>query len=136
MHVHLTDALQAHLLGHARSAAPFEACGLVGGRQRGATICLDRYRPQINRSPRAATFAIDPRDIARACAELHAEQRQLLAVFHSHCNRAAVPSAADRAGAWPELLQLLCAVYGDAAGAVRAWSPSLDWAAVPVTISA
>lgn len=136
MLVQLTSDLLSRLRAHAVAAAPHEACGLVAGHRRGAKLRLERYLPQRNRSRRAAAFAIDPQDIAGAVAALHESRQVLLAVYHSHCGHAAVPSAADRRGAWPELLQLICPVYGGAVGALRAWSPELDWASVPLTTSA
>lgn len=73
---------QAAAAEHARRAFPREACGL---------LVDGRFLPCRNTARGTDHFAMDARDYAR-CEELG----RIEAVFHSHPNASANPSAADR----------------------------------------
>ncbi len=110
------------------AAAPEEACGLLLGEQQagapGAGLrlallwpCLNIWRPAAQRRRR---FAIDPREqlLAQKWARRHGWQ--VIGTVHSHPRGPAVPSAIDRAWAFPPTLMLIA---GPAAGPRAWWLP-------------
>lgn len=52
-------------------------------------------------------FALDPTEIAVTERALRSAGLRIAGLFHSHPGALAWPSEADRAGVWPELLQVI-----------------------------
>lgn len=110
------------------AAAPEEACGLLLGEcqneSRGTVLrlgllwpCLNVWTPAAQRRRR---FAIDPREqlLAQKWGRRHGWQ--VIGTVHSHPRGPAVPSAIDRAWAFPPTLMLIA---GPGAGPRAWWLP-------------
>lgn len=79
------------MVEHARQEFPNECCGLLAGR--GSRVAR-LYRGQnIDRSP--FTYRLDPQEQHRFFKEIDAAELELLAIYHSHTQSAAVPSRTD-----------------------------------------
>lgn len=133
--VRIAAAVALQLRAHAAAAYPCEACGLLGGTRLARGVHLDVYLPQNNRAAQRHRFALDPLAILHADARLRASGRALLGVFHSHPDRSATPSAADRAGAWGSLVQVITPVLRGEPRDPRAWSAGGIWAPLPLAIT-
>jgi len=84
------------MIRHAESAAPEEACGLVAADSDGqATLayCL------TNQDASPLSYTLDPAEHIKALHDAESRGWHLAAVFHSHPNGPAVPSATDVAKA-------------------------------------
>ncbi len=92
MSFHLTRAQYDRIVAQARSEAPLECCGLIGGQ---GETALKVY-PTRNADQSRAHYTIDPRD------QLHAERDiedvhgwKISAFYHSHPRSDAYPSPTD-----------------------------------------
>jgi len=96
----------------ATNGYPYEVCGLLLAQDPATEGRIDRLVELPNRhsGDRRVRFRIDPSDYQ--AGEQWAEDRGLrvAGVFHSHPDRAANPSAEDRAGAWPGFHYLIVPV--------------------------
>ena len=81
-------AIREHLIAHAQSEAPNEACGLVAFRKQVA----ERYLPGENTFASPYRFELRPGDPADFFLE---DEGYELAVFHSHPETAPRPSRTD-----------------------------------------
>ena len=93
------------MIRHARSNAPIEACGLVAvGPDGRATLAY--CMTNLDASPVA--YTLDPSEHIEALHHAESNGWHLAAVFHSHPNSPAVPSATDVAKALePEWLYVI-----------------------------
>lgn len=97
------------IIAHLEDAFPLEACGILAGQAGGATAL---YVVE-NRLQSPTRYEMDAGQQLQAM--LHIEDAELtwLAVYHSHPNGPAYPSATDIAEAYyPELVQLIFSFDG------------------------
>ena len=111
-----------YIAQHSRYMYPHECCGLLLGHE--------------STTARSVVTAISCKNIAAtkhvsyciaAEAYMHAEQYanahklQLLGVFHSHPNSAAIPSRTDTANAFPYFSYLIISVSNTSIAEMRSW---------------
>lgn len=114
----LTREQAQQLLEQARSDAPHETCGIIGGR--------DGRAEQIIPLPNVATdplhnFYAEPTALARALTRLTAEKTDVLAIYHSHPFTEPIPSASDiQQAGYPNAVQLIISLR-DSQPAFAAW---------------
>lgn len=92
------------LVSHCERAAPEEACGLLGGTDRGGLTVVTVY-PAENLLHSRTGFRLSRAQVAAAEDAMRARGERLCGCFHSHPTAAARPSAHDRrhasrAGFW------------------------------------
>lgn len=80
------------MLAACKAAHPYEACGLLGGRDEWAFVHVPV--PNAAADP-ARRFDMDPREFGRALRDLGARSLAVVAVYHSHPRTAPAPSRAD-----------------------------------------
>jgi proteasome lid subunit RPN8/RPN11 len=114
------------LLEHARAELPNEACGLLGGDLASTTVTAFHTARNEHASP--YRFSIDRRDLVRITYALEGAGQDLVAIFHSHPNGPARPSATDlREARYPMALHVLAGLGASAtrdsapASLLRAW---------------
>lgn len=79
---------------------PRESCGCLLGSREGGAVRVRRVTRGRNTSSRARDrYELDPRDLVRAEDGGRARGLEVVGVWHSHPDRPAEPSEADRAGA-------------------------------------
>lgn len=114
------DAVRADL----ERAYPHEGCGLLVGRVESAAQVLDRA-PADNRRlaewAAARRYLIDPDEFLRLSREAAERGLEIVGVYHSHPDAAAVPSAYDREHAWPWYCYLIVGIRRGFAREARAW---------------
>lgn len=114
----LTPALREELIGESRQALPDEACGILLGHhgvvRQLVAMTNQARRPQDH-------FALDPLEYMHA--ERDAGQRgfDVIGVWHSHPDGAAVPSESDRRAAWPGWLYVIVGTPDSAQPDIRGW---------------
>lgn len=102
----LSREVHGQLLGHARSAMPAEAVGLLGGL--GSIVTVAATLPNLA-GPGA--FYADPRAQFLAQRQLAAAGLEVLAIYHSHPGGGAALSARDLRFAMPwRVIQVVVAV--------------------------
>ncbi len=115
----LSRAVLDEMLAHVAGLWPEEACGLVGGRD-GRAVRL--YAVENTRHSPVA-FEMDPLQQINAMLAMEAEGLELIAIYHSHPDGPARPSATDVANAYyPDAVQLIISLADRARPSVRAFT--------------
>ncbi|WP_295478096.1 M67 family metallopeptidase [uncultured Sutterella sp.] len=110
------------MLGHARSEAPLEACGLAAGRALDGDVReVVRIIPLPNAHASPAHFTIDPKAQLAALKAIRAEGLELLGNWHSHPATPARPSLEDRRHAHDPRASYLILSLADAAPVLRSF---------------
>jgi proteasome lid subunit RPN8/RPN11 len=128
----LARSVHEQVLGHARSALPAEAVGLLGGLD--STVTVSIGLPNL---AGLGAFSADPRAQFLAQRQLAADGLELLAIYHSHPGGGATLSARDQQFAQPwQALQVVVAVarpFGRA-DELRAFRPGSPPTEVPLQV--
>jgi proteasome lid subunit RPN8/RPN11 len=122
---------------HARRAYPYECCGALVGRARGAGEAGrgDGVEREVRRAVPLAndrTHERERRYIISAGAVLEVERDaardglEVVGFYHSHPDHPAEPSAFDLEHAWPWYTYLIVPVRAGAPGAPRGWRLAED----------
>jgi proteasome lid subunit RPN8/RPN11 len=133
---------------HGEAGYPFEICGFLVGRVGGGDRIAVHAWPVRNAweddpAARAAMltgladetatadrwqsegegrrFLVDPKELLAAMKRARARGLEIVGVYHTHPNHPAVPSAFDRAAAWPEWSYLILSVRQGRAREARSW---------------
>lgn len=103
--VYLPLSLVNQILTQALDSASTEICGLVAGRNGRPTRCFPI--DNVAAHPRQA-FLLDPRQQIDAMRQMREQGETLFAIYHSHPDTSAIPSAQDlKLAAYPETLYLI-----------------------------
>ncbi len=101
----LPRALAVRILQHAQASPEAEVCGLLGGREGQAVSCYPV--PNVAPAP-TRRFRMEPRAQIAAFRRMRERGETLYAIYHSHPQGPARPSAVDLAeAAYPEAFQLI-----------------------------
>jgi [CysO sulfur-carrier protein]-S-L-cysteine hydrolase len=101
----IAQSLIDEMVAHAREDLPNECCGMVGG--------SDGEAAEVIRVENAAAsplrYEMDPKAQYDAWKAIEDQDRELLAIYHSHTKSAAYPSQTDvnQAVAWPDQVYLI-----------------------------
>ncbi len=93
-------------------ARPTEACGLLLGIESDVETEVRRVLHARNVASAPDRFEVDPGDVVRADRTARDGGMRIVGVWHSHPDRPARPSRADRDGAWSGVSQLVLSVDG------------------------
>ncbi len=99
------------MISHCEQESPYEACGLITGKEGMAA----RIWPMenIDRSP--VSFAMDLNQLRVAFEQMEENREELLAIYHSHPTDRAYPSAEDIAmHNYPEAGYIIVSLAGRA----------------------
>ena len=107
------------IIDHARRETPRECCGIIAGRD-GVPIRLYETR---NVAPGNRLYEIDPAQlIDLEFRELPARGLELVAIYHSHPESPAYPSATDvELAFWPDAVFLICSLANREQPEIRAF---------------
>ncbi|MFU8821298.1 MAG: Mov34/MPN/PAD-1 family protein [Gammaproteobacteria bacterium] len=119
--IRLPRALHDAILAHCLAELPLEGCGLLLGERHGASATVLEARPAHNVRASATQYEIQAEDVLAADQAARAAGCMLLGAWHSHPGGAPVPSAQDRAEAWPDWCYLVVGLAAPAAPRLRAW---------------
>ena len=79
------------LIDHARRDFPLEACGILGG----TDSTVSAHYPMANTDQSNEHFMMEPREQFAVIKDLRAKGLKMLAIYHSHPETPARPSAED-----------------------------------------
>ena len=91
MELKITEQVLAGLMAHSRETAPHEACGYLAERN-GVVV---QMFPLTNTDQASDHFTMDPAEQFRAVRKMREQGLKLRAVYHSHPETPARPSAED-----------------------------------------
>lgn len=139
------DNLRA-IRAHAEQAYPEECCGLLVGQsaatsksgERQVVSCVPAENTwnaaavaavgSLSRAPeleaaqtKDSRYWIDPQLMVRVQRDARAQNLDIIGVYHSHPDHAAVPSECDRTLAWQEYSYIIVSVTQGKATDVRSW---------------
>ena len=80
-----------NIIAHAREGFPLEVCGILGGRD-GAVSAIFRM---TNTDASNEHFMMEPKEQFSVVKELRAKGLEMMAIYHSHPETPARPSAED-----------------------------------------
>lgn len=115
--------MRAAIESAARAEYPREACGVLVGRVAGGTAHVERATRARNRAagPTSDRFEVDPGHLVLAEDEARAEGLDVVGVWHSHPDRPATPSQADRDAAWGGWSYVIASVGPAGVRELRSW---------------
>lgn len=87
----VTRAVHDAIIAHAASAAPFEACGLLGGTLGAVTL----FEPVVNAAASPVRFELDGTGMLAAERSIEDRGAAVVGVMHSHPSSLAWPSDTD-----------------------------------------
>ncbi len=104
------------MVAHARSEAPNECCGMVGGRE-GVPVAV--YRA-ANAEASPLRYSIAPDEQFRLMREIEDAGDELVAIYHSHPKSAAYPSQTDvNLSGWPDAVYVIVSLQDSESPDVR-----------------
>ena len=100
--------MRTAITGHAMRDAPRECCGIIAGRD---GVAMQLYETR-NIAAGNRFYEIDPAQlIDLEFRELPAQEFQITAIYHSHPESPAYPSATDvELAFWPDAVFLICSL--------------------------
>lgn len=116
----------ARIEGWATSRYPYEACGLLVGRDQGAesaaaeTVSVVRAR-NLNRERPGDRYLLDPDTYLATDREARSNGLDIIGIWHSHPDCPARPSMTDLEGAWEGLSYVIVTTTEHGAGELRSW---------------
>jgi len=119
--VRLAPGLRDAIVAHCLEALPHEGCGLMLGRRDGAAATVTEILPARNTRASPDRYEIEPEAVLAADRRARAAGVLLLGAWHSHPGGAPVPSATDRAEAWPDWCYLIVGLADTAHPQLRTW---------------
>jgi proteasome lid subunit RPN8/RPN11 len=134
---------ESHILAirtHAEKTYPEECCGLLLGQVTGDVKTLVEVWPTKNAwsaesednwpEQKGLTekrrYAISPADLLKAMKDGRDRFLEIIGIYHSHIDCAAVPSEFDRAGAWSQYSYIIVSVRQGASADLLSWSLDTD----------
>ncbi len=125
----LPVALRQQLSDLVKASYPFEACGLLVGREEDKRTAVVRIAParNLNREQPRRRYLLDPQDFLAADQAARAQGLEIVGFWHSHPDSPARPSRTDLEGAWAEYSYLIISVTGaggdgaEGAESFRSW---------------
>lgn len=111
------------MIGHARAAAPEEACGILAGRRSGSQREVLRAVPcrNVHAGDRRRHFLIDPEEQIAAQREAREGGLEILGFYHSHHTGSAAMSDEDCRQAHPHVSNLILAFRAGSFAEARSW---------------
>lgn len=101
----LPRPLVNQLLTQSQQDAEHEICGLIARRADGTLVC---YPVENDANPSTTRFNMAPEAQLAAMRQMHEQNEQLLAIYHSHPHAPAYPSVEDlRQHEYPGALRLI-----------------------------
>jgi proteasome lid subunit RPN8/RPN11 len=106
------------MVDHARKEFPFEACGILAGRDGEAS----KLYPLQNEERSEVSYFASPKEQIKAFKKMREEGLELVGIYHSHPNSPARPSQRDvELAFYPEAVYLIVSLKSPDMPEVRAY---------------
>lgn len=111
------------MVAHARSGAPEEVCGILGGTRDGREHRVAKRHPAENVADRPRSrYEIDPREQLDRMETVADAGREVVGFYHSHPRDPPEPSPTDvEQATWPDRSYVIVSLDEDATETVGAW---------------
>ncbi|MFU8896116.1 MAG: M67 family metallopeptidase [Gammaproteobacteria bacterium] len=119
--VRLAKGHRDAIIGACDAALPNEGCGLLLGWRDDAVAEITAVLPADNTLASPHRYEIAPETVLAAERRARAAGSLLLGAWHSHPGGAAIPSAIDRAEAWPDWCTVIVGLAAPGRPELRAW---------------
>jgi len=107
------------ILDHCRTAFPNEACGILSGK--GGQV--SRVYAMANIEPSPVSYFMDPAEQLSVQKEMRDRGERMMAIFHSHPQSPAYPSAKDiKLAFYDDAVYMIVGLSGSGAGEIRAFT--------------
>ncbi len=87
----ITRELLAELISHCKETYPYEACGIIAGKDR----VVKKVYPMTNIEKSGVSYMMDPKEQFIVMKDLREQGLEMTAIFHSHPYADAYPSPRD-----------------------------------------
>lgn len=125
-HVTWNPEVAAVVSDEAARAYPGECCGLLFGTGPTEVVTAEPIANAESDERRTVAYLLAPGEYRRAEQRARGIGLDVVGVFHSHPDQAAVPSDSDLAEAWPGWLYVIVPVEEGRAGVARGWRLRAD----------
>lgn len=136
----LSDSHLLSIRSHAENTYPEECCGLLLGQVTGDVKTLvavlptknawsaeaEEHSPEQKVLTKQRRYAISPADMLKGMKDGRDRNLEIIGIYHSHPNSAAVPSECDRTLAWPQYSYIIVSVRQGHCEDLRSWSLDSD----------
>ncbi len=118
----LPHRIYEEIIAHAREGYPEEICGLISGRvENGTGRAYALYRARNVAEDRTVNYAVDPQTLLKQI-EFEERGEVLVAIYHSHPESPAYPSATDaRQAYYPDSVYIICSLQDWEHPELRGW---------------
>lgn len=107
------------LVAHAQAGFPLEVCGILGG----SDGTVSAIYPMTNTDASNEHFMMDPREQFAVVKDLRAKQISMLAIYHSHPETPARPSAEDiRLALTPDVSYVIISLADPSAPDIKSYT--------------
>ncbi len=104
------------MVAQAKALAPIEACGILAGRDNKA----EKLFEMTNADNRSDHFMMEPKEQFAVVEDIRSAGLEMLAIYHSHPESPAGPSAEDiRLALTPDVIYVIVSLQGANAPAVK-----------------
>jgi len=104
------------MVAQAKALAPIEACGILAGKDNKA----EKLFEMTNADNRSDHFMMEPKEQFAVVKDIRSAGLEMLAIYHSHPETLARPSAEDiRLALTPDVIYLIVSLQGANAPAVK-----------------
>jgi len=120
------------MLAQARAHAPIEACGILAGRNG----IVEKYYKMTNIDNSSTHFMMEPKEQFAAVKDIRSAGLEMLAIYHSHPETPARPSAEDVKLAFtPNVIYVIVSLQSTNGSAIKGFHISgTDVTEVPIKI--
>ncbi|MFM7716007.1 MAG: Mov34/MPN/PAD-1 family protein, partial [Microcystis sp.] len=108
----ITDQIYRRIFTHAESTYPEECCGLLLGKitETAAEVISIQATENNWSGNRKNRFSIAPEVLLQAQKSARENQLEIIGIYHSHPDHAAIPSEIDRQLAWSGYTYIIVSV--------------------------
>lgn len=115
----LSKKMLERMIEHARKEYPFEACGILAGKNGEAK----EVYPLQNEEKSEVSYFASPKEQIKVFKEMRKEGLKLTGIYHSHPNSSAKPSQRDiELAFYPEAVYLIVSLKSYKAPVVKAYN--------------
>lgn len=119
--VRLAPERRDAIVAQSVEALPNEGCGLLLGRREGTVATVTEVLPARNTRASPQRYEIEPEAVLAADRRARGAGQELIGAWHSHPDGQPVPSATDRAEAWPDWCYLIVGLADPGQPELRTW---------------
>ena len=112
----IPNRIYEKMLEQARAEAPIEACGILAGKKQR----IEKFYPMTNVDQSSDHFMMEPKEQFAVVKDIRTAGLEMLAIYHSHPETPARPSAEDiKLALTPDVIYVIVSLQATNASAIR-----------------